>query len=147
MTQEFSPQTLAIDTNVLLSALVSRGLCHDLLNVLVRAHTSGHLVVVVPSRVLNELVSHLTGKFKIPRGLVEKHLQSLALFQQANARREPSVEIPDPDDLPIIAQALAANADPFITGDKALLALSQVDGMRIMSPREAFERFRPRAED
>jgi len=49
---------------------------------------------------------------------------------------------PDPDDAPILAAALAADAKLFVTGDKALLALGAVDDMAIVDPRTAYERLR-----
>ena len=39
-------------------------------------------------------------------------------------------------DIPILACALAANADVFVTGDQALLDLRAVDGLSIVSPRQ-----------
>ena len=47
--------------------------------------------------------------------------------------------ISDPDDIPILACALAAKAPFFVTADKALLALGMIEGMAIVSPRECWE--------
>ena len=48
----------------------------------------------------------------------------------------PDVRSPDPDDALLLAQALAAKCTHFVTNDKPLLALAEIDEMRIVSPRE-----------
>jgi uncharacterized protein len=40
----------------------------------------------------------------------------------------------DDDDNPVLEAALAGQADYFVTGDQALLALSEFDGVGIMGP-------------
>jgi predicted nucleic acid-binding protein len=47
--------------------------------------------------------------------------------------------IPDPDDVPVLAAALAFHAACVVTGDKALLDPGSVAGMAITAPRKAFE--------
>ncbi|MDX2456187.1 MAG: PIN domain-containing protein [Gammaproteobacteria bacterium] len=51
----------------------------------------------------------------------------------------PAPSLPDPDDDPIIAAALAGKSAVFVTGDKALLALQSIEGMPIISPRGLWE--------
>jgi predicted nucleic acid-binding protein len=46
--------------------------------------------------------------------------------------------IRDPDDVPILAFAVAAGAGLLITGDRDLLELSKASPVRIVSPREFF---------
>jgi predicted nucleic acid-binding protein len=40
---------------------------------------------------------------------------------------------PDPDDDAVIATALAANAERVVTGDRALLSVSEYQGVRIIN--------------
>lgn len=48
---------------------------------------------------------------------------------------------PDPDDNAIIATAIVGNAELIVTGDKGhLLSLREVEGIPIVTPREAVER-------
>ena len=47
----------------------------------------------------------------------------------------PTMKINDPDDIPILACAIAAKADAFVTGDKELLVLGEVAGVPIIDPR------------
>ena len=50
-----------------------------------------------------------------------------------------AIPIPDSDDAPIVACALAALADIFVTGDKALLGIRKIDNMPIVSPRQLWQ--------
>lgn len=54
----------------------------------------------------------------------------------------PIKDVPDPDDAWILAAALTANADWFVTGDKALLEMGQASGMPIIHPRQAYLRLK-----
>ena len=52
---------------------------------------------------------------------------------------------PDPDDNPILATAVAGEAELIVSGDKGdMLALGQVDGIPIVTAREAAARLRTR---
>lgn len=47
----------------------------------------------------------------------------------------------DPDDNPILAAAIAGKADLIVSGDKGhMQSLGRVEGIRIVSPREALQR-------
>ncbi len=51
---------------------------------------------------------------------------------------------PDPDDNPILATAIAGQADLIVSGDKPhMLALGEVEGIPIVTPREALNRLEP----
>lgn len=129
-----------LDTNILVSALVARGLCWDLLNGAAVGYTCD---LLVSGAVLTELTQVLTDKFKIP---YEKTMQALVEIRQlveVVPEGEPlTTPIPDPDDVPILASALAAGADLFVTGDKALLGLGSIGSTAIVSPRECWLRLR-----
>ena len=45
-------------------------------------------------------------------------------------------------DTNVLASALGASADVFVTGDKSLLDLGEVQGMPICSPRRLWEMWR-----
>ena len=119
------------DTNVLASGLMGHGLCRDLLDRAVFEH-----VVVLGAPVHEELHRVLTSKFRVPASLWRELDISLREFEQAPPASIPlAVAIPDPDDIPVLACAIAAKIDLFVTGDKALLDLGQVEGLPILSPR------------
>lgn len=47
----------------------------------------------------------------------------------------------DPDDNIMLATAIAGRADPIVSGDKpGMLSLGEVEGIRIVTPREALDR-------
>ena len=52
---------------------------------------------------------------------------------------KPPADFPDPDDAPIVGAALAAGADLLVTCDRALLALACIEGLAIVTPREAYQ--------
>ena len=127
-----------LDTNVLVSALMSQGLCRDLLERLIIHH-----VVVLGAPVRQELDRILRDRFHVAEALLDWMSRKLDELDQAPmATVDPTdiPAIPDPDDAPILASALAAGADLFVTGDKALLTLRELHGMPIVSPREAWMR-------
>jgi putative PIN family toxin of toxin-antitoxin system len=132
---------IAVDTNVLLAAFVARGLCAELLGMLILRHMEGSAAVFVSRQVRAEFRRHLKGKFKASPSEIAAALAVLETFE--NGSREAALDaraIPDADDVPILAAALAFAADDFVTGDKALLALRRVGPMQVLSPRQMFER-------
>lgn len=127
-----------LDTNVLISALTTRGLCWDLLEL-----TSIEHQLLTSKVVLQELARVLAGKFKIPQAAITASLRYIrALAEVAPESQDIDPVVPDPDDIPIIACALAAKAQVFITGDKVLLDMQSIAGMSIISPREFWEQLR-----
>lgn len=124
-----------LDTNVLASALTTRGLCAELFVACLESH-----VLLSGEPVLRELERILAGKFKLPPSVVEGYLALLHEQAEFGQGQHPSPPSPDPDDAPILACALAGRADLFATGDKALLEMATVEGMPIVSPRECWDR-------
>lgn len=120
-----------LDTNVLISALTTRGLCAELLEGVVGEH---ELLTCEP--VLHELQRVLGQKFRLPKPVIRGYLELLrAEGRMVEAADAPAIKIKDPDDIPILACAIAAQADAFVTGDKDLLVLGEVAGVPIIDPR------------
>lgn len=114
---------------------MGHGLCCDLLD---RAVIEHNVVLGIPVR--DELHRVLTEKFRAPAALWKELDMRLREFKQAaQSAAQLAVAIPDPDDIRILACAVAAKADAFVTGDKALLDLDKVEGMPILSPRELWQ--------
>jgi predicted nucleic acid-binding protein len=125
-----------LDTNVLLSAFFGSGLCDELfLRLLKTEHT-----VLVGEPVAREFVRIAKGKFAVAPSDLSFALEVLRQQTPVPAAEGEGADIPNRDDAPIIACALAAKAELFVTGDKALLAMAAVDGMAIVSPRACWER-------
>lgn len=124
-----------LDTNVLLSAFFGSGLCDELFLQLLKSEHA----VLVGEPVAREFVRIANEKFAVAPSDLSFALEVLRRQTAVPAVTSARADIPDPDDAPIIACALAAEAELFVTGDKALLALAAVDGMVIVSLRACWE--------
>lgn len=124
-----------LDTNVLVSAFASRGLCADLLELVLLEHD-----LIVGENVLRELVRALRDKVKLPAA----RSTEIAEFVSGEAavvvdKVEPATATVDSDDAPVLAEALAGQAELFVTGDAALLKLAALEGLKLVSPRQFWE--------
>lgn len=121
---------LVLDTNVLIAAFVSRGVCHSLLEHCQQAHT------LVSSQVLMaEFDDKLAHKFRVP---LDRVALASALIRSATELVEPSALVPgvcrDPDDDWVLATAVQGNCRCIVTGDQDLLVLKAHQGVQILAP-------------
>ena len=123
-----------LDTNVLASALATRGLCAELFEVVVQSHK-----LQTSKPVLDELRRVLPGKLGLSETLTTDFTTLILAHADLVEAGSQSPTLPDPDDVPIIASALSGKADVFVTGDKALIELGIVEQLPIMSPRQFWE--------
>jgi putative PIN family toxin of toxin-antitoxin system len=124
-----------LDTNVLVSAVATRGLCADLLREILVSH---QLVVSAP--LIAELKNILHTKIGIPQEIIsdfEALLTQDSIFSEDTTLT--NVDINDKDDILLLSTALNGNAQLFVTGDKELLGLAKIESMRIVSPRGFWE--------
>jgi uncharacterized protein len=125
-----------LDTNVLVSALATRGLCADLYERLLTEHA-----IVIGEPVVLEVLAILQRKFKAGAELLVKVEAELRLLEVIAAQTTaPTLAIDDKEDPWIIACALQAKVDCFVTGDAELLGLAAVYGMPIISPRSCWNK-------
>lgn len=126
------------DTNVLVSAFASRGLCADLLrHVLVEHH------LLVGAVVLTELKRVLLDRIKVPRATVsdiERLLRDHEIVPRP--KNHLALGLRDPDDEWIVASAHAAAADALVTGDADILDAKARIPVRAFAPREFWEHVR-----
>ncbi len=121
-----------LDTNVLVSAFATRGLCTDLFRSVVAEHE-----LVLGEVVLDELRRVLTRRFHIPSEQVteiDTYLRSFEVVAKP-AKRDP-IRVRDEADRWVLASAHTGNVDVLITGDADLLAVAKQARVRILSPRE-----------
>lgn len=121
-----------LDTNVLVSAFATRGLCADLFRSVIAEHD-----LVVGEVVLEELRRVLSDRFHLPPERVTEVEDLLRLYEivPRPAAMDP-VRVRDAADRWVLANARAANADVLVTGDSDLLAVAESAGLRILTPRE-----------
>ncbi len=127
-----------LDTNVLVSAVATRGLCADVLR-----ETLTHHQLVISDSLIKELERALCKKLDVPENLTYELIEVLqkeSVFSTSSSL--PGIEIKDKDDLTILSCALNGKADLFITGDKELLGLIRIGDMEIVSPRAFWEKLK-----
>lgn len=124
------------DTNVLVSAFTARGLCADLLEIILADHQ-----LITGEFVLQELQRVLVTKLEVPERKVSDVLQFLRNHHVEPIPDKPSeVKVRDEDDRWVLESAIRAGANILVTGDKDLLAISkQVSQLKIVTPRKFWE--------
>ncbi len=125
-----------LDTNVLASAFTTRGLCAEVYELSALNHQ-----LVIGEPVVGELFRILGNKLRVPPEKLARLRKELDEFERApesNARLARS--IPDPADATVLASAVAAKAEVFVTGDKELLELRNIGSMPIVSPRDLWRK-------
>lgn len=125
-----------IDTNVLVSAFTARGLCADLIEVILSDHQ-----LMTGEFVLDELERVLLAKLNIPQDKVSATLSFIRNHHIEPIPEQPSkIKIRDDDDRWVLESAIKAQADILVTGDKDLLILSsEISQIKIISPRGFWE--------
>jgi len=127
-----------LDTNVLVSAFATRGLCADLFELVLLEHD-----LVVGRQVMRELNRVLRAKLRLPpvqvAEIIEFVTAEAANFVEQAAPVDAAVS---PADARVLGEALAVEAELFVTGDVALLKLGAIRGMRIVTPRRFWEHLR-----
>ena len=124
-----------LDTNVLASAFGSRGLCADVLRVILSEHE-----LVTGEVVIEELGRALIKKFGMPADIVRGYERFLRGYHvEPKPRQLPNLDLSERADRMVVGSALALNAkaEILVTGDHEMLALKKMpQGLRIISPRE-----------
>ncbi|MHB8383350.1 MAG: putative toxin-antitoxin system toxin component, PIN family [Candidatus Binataceae bacterium] len=130
-----------LDTNVLASALATRGLCADLLRLILSDHE-----LLTGEIVIEELCSVLASKFRVPAQAIKAAEALLRSYHvESRPRRLPPLALRQRNDIIVVASALASRADVLVTGDKEILALSPPPaGLAILGPRQFWERVNPK---
>ncbi len=123
-----------LDTNVLVSALTTRGLCAELFEVVLQSHE-----LLTSDPVLREIERILPAKLGQSEEVTKGFINLLNTHALLVTAEPPFPSLPDPDDEPIVASALAGNSSVFVTGDKALLQLQSIEHLPIISPRKFWE--------
>jgi putative PIN family toxin of toxin-antitoxin system len=129
---------IVLDTNVLVAALGTQGLCSDILEYCLRYPR----ILILSQPILAETQQILVLKFKLPRKISMKIVADLkALGEYVQAQPVTVPQLRDKDDEAIIATALSARAKIIVTGDQDLLVLKNYDDISILSPRQFYQTY------
>lgn len=135
---------LVLDTNVVTSALLWRGIPYQLLQT-VRQRVN--LQLYSSAALLEELADVLTRPSLVRQLAVIGEQAADVLLDYTSAVEiieAPPLAKPvcrDPDDDDVLALALAAQADLIVSGDQDMLVLGQFEDIPILTARAALERF------
>lgn len=123
---------ILIDTNVIVSGLIAKGVCFEILEDLVYSHTP-----IVTPFVLIECQEVLLHKFYLSPATVKSLLHVLErYFKKGESSTKPLKVCRDPDDNQILADALINKVDIILSGDKDLLSLERYEGIRMIAPKD-----------
>ncbi len=127
---------VVLDSNVLVSAFATRGLCAELFQMVIEEH---ELILCPP--ILDEVKRILIEKIKVPSSKVDLVISFLSEFQ-IHTHRQPIklAALNDRADEFILSFFVGSDVDCFVTGDKDVLSLKKVEGVNIMSPREFWQK-------
>ncbi|MEX2285226.1 MAG: putative toxin-antitoxin system toxin component, PIN family [Gemmatimonadota bacterium] len=129
---------VCLDTNVLIAAFATRGLCSDVLRTVLTEHE-----LVLGDVIITELRRNLKSKLRLP----ENQVAAIeAVFSAIDLVPKPAevmdTPIRDRADRWILATAVAGDADVLVTGDDDLLSAAASAPIPIVSPRAFWELLR-----
>lgn len=127
-----------LDTNVLVSAFAARGLCAEVLELVLLDHD-----LIIGRNVLRELEKALREKVKlsVARSTEIINFVSGEATQVVDKAEAAQLNI-DAADALVVGEALAGQAELFVTGDAALLRLAAAVSLKVLSPRQFWETLR-----
>jgi putative PIN family toxin of toxin-antitoxin system len=120
-----------LDTNVLVSAIATRGVCADIIHIVVAEHE-----LLVGETVRKELRRVLRDKLRLPANLITEFDDFLRAQGTVIPKAEPvAMKLRDATDVAIVSEALAGGADTLVSGDRDLLEIPLPRGLKIVNPR------------
>ncbi len=129
---------VCLDTNVVVAAFATRGLCADVFRVVTAEHD-----LVIGEVILDELRRVLRTKFRVSPERVADVDALLRSFRVVARPAKPSaVDVRDPSEGWILATAAAGAADVLVTGDLDLLGIGELADVRVLSPRDFWDLLR-----
>lgn len=125
---------VVLDTNVLVAAFLTEGICYKLL---LRARKKEYDLVLSPD-IITEFEGVLLRKFSLSQTEVSdvRSLLAEAISEVCSGVDPIDPASRDPDDDKILACALASGADHIVTGDEDLLVIKQYGATKIVASRD-----------
>jgi putative PIN family toxin of toxin-antitoxin system len=129
---------VCLDTNVLVAAFATRGLCADVLRTVLAEHE-----LVLGDLILEEFRRALERKLRLPPHRIAMAESVFEVIDRVPKPEEPSpIGNLDPEDRWILAVAVSGRADVLVTGDHDLLEVAGETSMPILTPRAFWELLR-----
>jgi len=123
---------VVLDSNVIVAAFATHGVCYEVFEYCLRNTT-----IFCSDFISDEVQRILTQKIKFPAKNVSEISQYLKKQSKWVFPENEFLEnLRDPNDQMIIATALSADADYLITGDKDILVIKKIRKITILSPRD-----------
>ncbi|MBS3772417.1 MAG: putative toxin-antitoxin system toxin component, PIN family [Bacteroidales bacterium] len=130
---------VVLDTNVLVAAFATRGLCAELFEVCLTDHR-----IILSEHILHEVKENLLSKIQLPQNMVQEIMDYLKEeTETVNPEKIKGDVCRDKDDILIIGTALRGKAKFIITGDEDPLVLKKYNDIQIVTPREFWSRLAP----
>ena len=127
-----------LDTNVLVAAFATRGLCSDLLRLVLTEHQ-----LLVTKVLIRELDRVLDSKIGLPAARRNEVIEFLAGYLAPETGPAPAtISARDADDIEVVRSAMAAGAEILVTGDRDLLAADLA--LPVVTPRGFWDVLRAR---
>ena len=126
---------IVLDTNVIIAAFATRGLCADVLELCISGHT-----LVTSEFILSETREKLSEKLHLPESVIHDIISYLHDNSEivVPARIVESM-CRDKDHVEIIGTAVSGKANFIITGDEDLVVLINHEQVKILTPRAFWE--------
>jgi putative PIN family toxin of toxin-antitoxin system len=127
---------VVMDTNVIVAAFATKGLCSDIFEICILDHS-----VIISEYILSEVKEKLIDKIHLTQSSandIVSYLRDQAEMVKPEELHESVCR--DKDDINIIGTALSGDARFIITGDEDLLDLKKYKNIEILTPREFWSR-------
>ncbi len=126
---------IVLDSNIIVSAFASRGLCNSLFELSIEKYGT-----IINSQIIEEITKVFKEKIKLPDDkirLIIEYLNEYCIFSEHDQIHQKISR--DRDDDGIISLAYFNSAEYIVTGDKDLLDIKKYESVKIVTPREFWE--------
>lgn len=133
-----------LDTNVLISGVISTGVPHDLL---VRGFSSDYEIIVSVATLteFRDTLHKYPEKFHMDEAEIQQEVETIRYFAEFVDPDETITAVnDDPDDDKFLEAAVAGQVDYLVSGDRHLLDLGSFREIEIVDPRTFYERLEER---
>ncbi len=133
---------IVIDTNVIIAAFATRGLCNEVFELCLAEHE-----IFLSAEIIAEVEKGLLEKIKVPENVVKDIIEFLKSksenveikVETKGIMNEIRLKLRDPKDLIVLSTAELSGAEVILTGDKDLLSLKGFKKIKILAPREFYD--------